>query len=105
MASGVDLSKFYYDGGGDGPYGAGILMMGLVKSYLEFSKAVPCGIPSFTLLGERKDWEQLHAKLERLPELGAEPAEYGTQLQPILKRFVKHSTIPRIPRYDVSGPT
>jgi hypothetical protein len=76
---------------------AGILMMGLTQAYFEFAIAVPCGIPSFTLLGERRDWEQLAAKLERLSEFGDEPAQYGTQLRPIFKRFVKTFDNPQDP--------
>ena len=68
---------------------SGILMMVLVKSYLEFSIAVPCGILHSHYSENEKVKDNFHAKLERLPKFGAEPAEYGTQLQPILKRFVK----------------
>jgi len=63
--------------------------MGLMQPYFEFAIAVPCGIPSFALLGEKRDWELLEAKLDRLSEVGTEPTRYMVQLRPILKRFVK----------------
>ena len=47
-----------------------------------------CGIPSVTLLGERADWLRLLSRLDRLPELGDEPAEWAAMLRPILDRFV-----------------
>jgi hypothetical protein len=40
------------------------------------------------LLGEKRDWELLEAKLDRLSEFGTEPTRYMVQLRPIL-RFVK----------------
>ena len=68
---------------------ANILMMGLTKSYFRFEGGIVCGLPSVTLLGEERDWAALLAKLDRLTDFGAEPAEYARRLRPILSRFVR----------------
>jgi hypothetical protein len=51
--------------------------------------STPCGMPSITLLGTQKDWQQLLLKLDRMPDFGSQPADYGSQLRPILSRFVR----------------
>jgi hypothetical protein len=68
---------------------ANILMMGLMKAYFKYEGGIICGLPSVTLLGEKLDWQKLLARLDRLTEFGAEPEEYRSRLEPILKRFVK----------------
>ncbi|RDX44374.1 hypothetical protein OH76DRAFT_1096705 [Lentinus brumalis] len=65
-----------------------ILMMSSLKSYFDYHMTCMCGIPSVTLEGERADWEKLLARLDRLPELGEEPAVWARMLRPILTRFV-----------------
>jgi Domain of unknown function (DUF4419) len=52
------------------------------------SSSPPCGMPSITLMGTQKDWQQLLLKLERIPDFGSQPAEYSTIIRPILSRFV-----------------
>jgi hypothetical protein len=66
-----------------------ILMMGLMKAYFRYEGAIICGLPSVTLLGSLSDWEALLAKLDRLPEFGADPAKYRARLLPVLTRFVE----------------
>ena len=39
-------------------------------------------------LGEKADWLRILARLDRLPELGDEPAQWAKMLLPILTRFV-----------------
>ncbi len=56
--------------------------------YFDYHMTCMCGIPSVTLEGERADWEKLLARLDRLPELGEEPAVWARMLRPILTRFV-----------------
>lgn len=68
---------------------ATVLMMGFVQEYFEFSGGITCGIPAVTLLGEREDWVRLLDKIDRLKELGKEPAAYARNLRPILRRFVR----------------
>ncbi|KAI5465003.1 hypothetical protein BGZ63DRAFT_350404 [Mariannaea sp. PMI_226] len=76
---------------------ATVLMMGLMQYYFEFSGSVTCGIPSVTLLGQKKDWEKLLGKLEHLKDWGKEPTQYAKNLRPILKRFVQTWDEPNSP--------
>lgn len=68
---------------------ATVLMMGLVQRYFEFSGGIICGLPSVQLLGERRDWARLEAKLQRLGEFGPEARDYAASLRPIFRRFVQ----------------
>ena len=68
---------------------ASILMMGTLQKYFTYLMSLSCGIPSVTLLGERRDWQLLLDKLDKIPQLGAEPAQFATLLRPILQRFVR----------------
>jgi hypothetical protein len=68
---------------------ANVLFMGLMQAYFTFTAHVTCGMPSVTLEGTRADWARLHAKLEKLPLFGKEPAEYAARLRPVLSRFVR----------------
>ena len=56
-----------------------------------------CGLPSITLLGTQKHWEQLLLKLDQISELGPAPAEYSDNLRPILSRFVRTFQEPASP--------
>ncbi|RAK82051.1 DUF4419 domain-containing protein [Aspergillus fijiensis CBS 313.89] len=67
---------------------AAILLMGSMQKYFSFSAFLLCGIPTVTMLGERRDWEMLVEKLDRLPALGDEPARFAALLRPVLTRFV-----------------
>jgi hypothetical protein len=40
-------------------------------------------------MGTQADWRQLLLKLDQLSGFGSQPAEYSTNLRPILSRFVK----------------
>lgn len=76
---------------------AAILMMGALQKYFSFQISLDCGIPSVTLLGERKDWENLTKKLEKLSQLGDEPARFAQLLRPILNHFVASFDNPNSP--------
>ncbi|PYI02090.1 hypothetical protein BO78DRAFT_400814 [Aspergillus sclerotiicarbonarius CBS 121057] len=67
---------------------AAVLMMGTFQKYFTYTMCLLCGIPTVTLQGEREDWVNLLAKLERIPSLGTEPAQFASLLEPILKNFV-----------------
>ncbi|ODM14865.1 hypothetical protein SI65_09617 [Aspergillus cristatus] len=67
---------------------AAIQMMGTMQKYFSYTMCLMCGIPSVTLLGERDDWELLLKKLDKIPQLGKEPAQFAELLTPVLKRFV-----------------
>ncbi|KAJ5165659.1 uncharacterized protein N7500_007489 [Penicillium coprophilum] len=67
---------------------AAILMMGALQKYFSYKISMACGIPSVTLLGERKDWAQIVKKLDKLHQLGDEPARFAQLLRPVLNNFV-----------------
>ena len=67
---------------------ASVLMMGTLQKYFSYKVMLICGIPSVTLLGERADWEDILKRLDKLPELGDEPATFATLLRPVLRHFV-----------------
>jgi hypothetical protein len=67
---------------------ASVLMMGTLQKYFSYKMTLSCGIPSVTLLGERADWEDILRRLDKLPELGDEPATFATLLRPVLRHFV-----------------
>lgn len=67
---------------------ASLLMMGAFREYFNANMWFLCGIPSVTLLGERADWEHLAQRLDRIPALGAEPAQFAALLRPVLKYMV-----------------
>ncbi|KAF2017886.1 hypothetical protein BU24DRAFT_449465 [Aaosphaeria arxii CBS 175.79] len=68
---------------------ASVLLMGLMQRYFKYSCDIICGFPSVTLKGEKEDWEQLLAKIDRLATFGAQPEQFAEQLRPILERFVR----------------
>ena len=67
---------------------AAVLMMGAMQKYFSYFVAITCGIPSVTLLGEREDWASLVKKLDKLYQLGNEPARFAQLLRPVLNHFV-----------------
>ncbi|KAJ5706644.1 hypothetical protein N7488_006445 [Penicillium malachiteum] len=67
---------------------AAIVMMGSMQKYFTYRVMTLCGIPSVTLLGEREDWHKLTEKLDKLYQLGDEPARFAQLLRPILNNFV-----------------
>ncbi|PVH95902.1 hypothetical protein DM02DRAFT_136898 [Periconia macrospinosa] len=67
---------------------ASVLMMGTLQKYFTYKISLVCGIPSVTLLGERADWEDILKRLDKLPELGDEPAIFATLLKPVLRHFI-----------------
>ena len=76
---------------------ASIIMMGAMQKYFSYGFSLLCGIPSVTLLGIRADWEEMLRRLEKLPNLGPEPAQFYTLLKPILTRFVSSFDLPDSP--------
>jgi hypothetical protein len=71
------------------------------------------GIPSVTLLGEKRDWEMIQQRITKLRDLGEEPKEFETFLGPIIRYFIRsfedhdsaevedfwNNTIKRVGRY------
>ncbi|KAJ5273180.1 hypothetical protein N7478_008305 [Penicillium angulare] len=75
---------------------AAVLMMGAMQKFFSY-KVMLNGIPSVTLLGEREDWVKLVNKLDKLHQLGDEPARFGQLLRPILNHFVACFDSPQSP--------
>jgi hypothetical protein len=67
---------------------AAVLMMGTLQKYFDYKMSLICGIPSVTILGERKDWEDILTRLDRLSNFGDEPATFATLLRPVLRHFI-----------------
>ncbi|KAE8167930.1 hypothetical protein BDV40DRAFT_252127 [Aspergillus tamarii] len=67
---------------------AAILMMSSMQKYFSYRMTLACGIPTVTLLGEKADWESMVAKLDKIPQLGEQPAIFARLLRPVLERFV-----------------
>lgn len=65
-----------------------IVMMGALQQYFSYEVDLECGIPTVTLLGEREDWKIILNKLEKLLQLGKEPAQFVELLRPVLRRFL-----------------
>lgn len=76
---------------------AAISMMGAMQKYFSYTMCLMCGIPSVTLLGERKDWEQMVKKLDKIPQFGSEPALFAQLLRPVLEHFVASFDNPSSP--------
>ena len=68
---------------------ASVLMMGSMQKYFDFKCCIMCGLPSVTLLGEKRDWELILGRLEKLRSVGEEPALFERLLKPVLQRFVR----------------
>ncbi|THU79762.1 hypothetical protein K435DRAFT_823835 [Dendrothele bispora CBS 962.96] len=94
-----------------------VLMMSTMKKYFSYSLMLSCGIPKVTLEGEKADWEDLLARIEKLKEFEEEPTLWYNLLHPILTRFVRAFDDPngqenidfwnKVAHYDSmgSGPT
>ncbi|PKY06059.1 hypothetical protein P168DRAFT_310165 [Aspergillus campestris IBT 28561] len=74
-----------------------ILMMGALQKYFSYKMSLSCGIPSVTLLGEREDWARMVTKIDKLRQLGDEPARFAQLLRPVLNHFVASFDRPDAP--------
>ncbi|KAJ7096839.1 hypothetical protein C8R44DRAFT_643859 [Mycena epipterygia] len=67
-----------------------ILLMATLKAYFEYVYCETCcGIPRVTLEGEKRDWEKILERLEKLKEYGLETIAWYHLLVPVISRFVK----------------
>ncbi|KAJ7301365.1 hypothetical protein DFH08DRAFT_927872 [Mycena albidolilacea] len=67
-----------------------IVLMATLKAYFEYVYCeVCCGIPRVTLEGEKRDWEKILQRLEKLKEYGLEMIAWYHLLVPVISRFVK----------------
>jgi hypothetical protein len=77
---------------------AAVIMMGTLQNYFKYVMVTRCGIPSVTLLGERSDWVDLLAKLEKIHTFGEEPRLFASLLKPVLEAFVASFDQPESPQ-------
>ncbi|KAK0613358.1 hypothetical protein B0T14DRAFT_526077 [Immersiella caudata] len=68
---------------------ASVVMMGTMQAYFTYQMTICCGIPSVTLLGEKRDYEEILRRVGRLGEYGEEALEFGKGLVPVLEGMVK----------------
>ncbi|KFG79844.1 hypothetical protein MANI_026956 [Metarhizium anisopliae] len=76
---------------------ASVLFMGAMQKYFSYTIRMACGIPSVTLLGEVADWADILSRLDKLAQLGEEPAQFADMLKPILRNIVLSFTEPSSP--------
>lgn len=73
-----------------------VLFMGAMQKYFSYNFSLDCGIPSVTLLGEIDDWKDILVRLDKIDQLGAEPARFATMLRVIVRMFcVRSSSLTR----------
>ncbi|KAJ7728336.1 hypothetical protein B0H16DRAFT_1665514 [Mycena metata] len=66
-----------------------VLMMATLKEFFSYTFATTaCGIPRVTLEGEKSDWVNILARLEKLKEYGIETIAWYHLLRPVITRFV-----------------
>ncbi|KAJ7486844.1 hypothetical protein FB451DRAFT_1391719 [Mycena latifolia] len=69
---------------------ATMLMMAMLKACFEYKYyGIDCGIPRIALEGEKSDWEDILARLEKLKEYDLEAIAWYHLLIPVTSRFVK----------------
>lgn len=76
---------------------ASVIMMGAFKKYFSYTFHICCGLPSVTLLGEKKDWIDIQGRLDRIKDLGEEPAQWYKLLVPVLNHLVQSFDAPAAP--------
>lgn len=74
-----------------------IVMMGTMKEYFSYTCCLMCGIPKVTLEGEKKDWENILHRLERLKKYGVQTIAWYHLLRPVISRFVSAYDNPTSP--------
>ncbi|KAI0104681.1 hypothetical protein GGR51DRAFT_549431 [Nemania sp. FL0031] len=74
-----------------------LIMMGTLKFYFKYVVDIWCGIPSVTLLGEKSDYEDILARLDKFSQYGDEPTEFARLLRPIITRMVRSMDEPNSP--------
>jgi len=65
-----------------------MVMMATMKAYFSYKCRLACGIPRVTLEGEKEDWENILARLEKLKQYGKETIAWYQLLRPIISKFV-----------------
>lgn len=66
-----------------------VTMMSTLKQYFEYHFCSTCNLPAVTLLGEKRDWESLLSRIDKLLDYGEQTTRWHSLLKPVLKRFVQ----------------
>jgi hypothetical protein len=61
-----------------------IVMMGTMKAYFSYQFGLKCGIPKVTLEGEKRDWEDILHRLDRLKKYGVQTIAWYHLLRPVI---------------------
>jgi hypothetical protein len=67
---------------------AGIVMMGTLQKYYDYTVGIICGFPTVELLGDRADYDAILSRVDKLEQYGDEPAQFAALLRPVLRRFI-----------------
>lgn len=72
---------------------ASVALMGTMKQYFDYKFQLCCGIPQVTLAGTTKDWEEVHARVEKLEHgvYGEICKSWAVMLKKITMQFIKTS--------------
>ncbi|KAH7926767.1 hypothetical protein BV22DRAFT_1194100 [Leucogyrophana mollusca] len=65
-----------------------MVMMSTMKEYFSYKFVLRCGIPRVTLEGEKRDWESILSRLDRLKTYGIQTLAWYHLLHPIISQFV-----------------
>ncbi|KAE8149556.1 hypothetical protein BDV25DRAFT_130262 [Aspergillus avenaceus] len=68
---------------------ASVILLGTMEKYFEYGGGFCCGLPSVTLLGERKDWETILKKIDKLDAWGPEAQGFAGMLRPVLRKSIE----------------
>ncbi|KAH7889203.1 hypothetical protein F5I97DRAFT_1923775 [Phlebopus sp. FC_14] len=74
-----------------------MVMMATMKECFPYKFVLRCGIPRVTLEGEKKDWESILTRLERLKKYGIQTIAWYHLLRPVISRFVSAYDTPHSP--------
>ena len=66
-----------------------MVMMATLKNYFSYKFNCACGLPRVTLEGEKRDWQEILDRLEKLKEYGLQTIAWYHLLVPVISRLVK----------------
>ncbi|KAF9165432.1 hypothetical protein BGX20_000611 [Mortierella sp. AD010] len=66
-----------------------VVMMATMKKYYKYVFSCLCGLPKVTIEGEKRDWENILGRLEKLKQYGLETIAWNHLLVPVISHFVK----------------
>ncbi|KAF9999365.1 hypothetical protein BGZ80_006581, partial [Entomortierella chlamydospora] len=66
-----------------------VVMMATMKKYHKYVFHTMCGLPKVTIEGEKRDWENILGRLEKLKQYGVETIAWYHLLVPVISHFIK----------------